>query len=76
MLGRDLTSYDAVILQRKLLPQWMLARLRRRVRRLLFDFDDAVWLRDSYSAKGLRRPEALAAVSRHDCRLRSGDRRQ
>jgi glycosyltransferase involved in cell wall biosynthesis len=51
-LGRDLTSYDAVILQRKLLPRWAVALLRRRVRRLIFDFDDAVWLRDSYSPKG------------------------
>jgi glycosyltransferase involved in cell wall biosynthesis len=42
-----------VILQRKLLPGWQLALLRRYVRRLLFDFDDAVFLRDSYSPKGL-----------------------
>ncbi len=51
-LGHDLTSYDAVILQRKLLPRWAVARVRRHARRLVFDFDDAVWLRDSYSAKG------------------------
>ena len=56
-LGRDLTSYDAVILQRKLLPRWATALLRRRARRLLFDFDDAVWLRDSYSAKGFTDPK-------------------
>lgn len=56
-LGRDLTSYDAVILQRKLLPRWAIALLRRRVRRLIFDFDDAVWLRDSYSPKGLDDPK-------------------
>ena len=49
-LGR--VEADAVILQRKLLPQVPLALLRRRVKRLIFDFDDAVWLRDSYSAKG------------------------
>jgi glycosyltransferase involved in cell wall biosynthesis len=59
-LGRDLTSYDAVILQRKLLPQWTVALLRRRVRRLIFDFDDAVWLRDSYSAKGFDDPKRAA----------------
>jgi glycosyltransferase involved in cell wall biosynthesis len=43
-----------VILQRRLLPCWQLLRLRRAVHRLLFDFDDAVFLRDSYSARGLR----------------------
>ena len=59
-LGRDLTSYDAVILQRKLLPRWAVALLRRRVRRLIFDFDDAVWLRDSYSAKGFDDPKRAA----------------
>ncbi|MBN9117880.1 MAG: glycosyltransferase family 4 protein [Planctomycetes bacterium] len=59
-LGRDLTSYGAVILQRKLLPRWAIGLLRRRVRRLLFDFDDAVWLRDSYSAKGFDDPKRAA----------------
>ncbi len=59
-LGRDLTSYDAVLLQRKLLPQWATALLRRRVRRLLFDFDDAVYLRDSYSPKGFSDPKRAA----------------
>ena len=59
-LGRDLTSSDAVILQRKLLPRWALGLLRRRVKRLLFDFDDAVWLRDSYSAKGFDDPKRAA----------------
>ncbi|MDY3552179.1 glycosyltransferase family 4 protein [Gemmata sp. JC717] len=59
-LGRDLTSYDAVILQRKLLPHWTITLLRHRVRRLLFDFDDAVYLRDSYSAKGFNDPKRAA----------------
>jgi glycosyltransferase involved in cell wall biosynthesis len=59
-LGSDLTPYDAVILQRKLLPRWAVALLRRRVRRLIFDFDDAVWLRDSYSAKGFEDPRRAA----------------
>jgi len=56
-IGRDLGSYDAVIVQRKLLPRWAVALLRRRARRLVFDFDDAVWLRDSYSAKGFEDPK-------------------
>lgn len=55
-LGLDLTHADAVIIQRKLLPRVSVALLRRRVRRLIFDFDDAVWLRDSYSAKGFEDP--------------------
>jgi glycosyltransferase involved in cell wall biosynthesis len=52
-IGRDLGDADAVIVQRRLLARLPLALLRRRVRKLIFDFDDAIWLRDSYSAKGL-----------------------
>jgi len=42
---------DVVILQRKLLPVWQLALLRRCARRLIYDCDDAVFQRDSYSHK-------------------------
>ncbi|QEL14903.1 glycosyltransferase family 4 protein [Limnoglobus roseus] len=49
---RELRTADAVILQRKLLPRWQLALLRRYAAKLVFDFDDAIWLRDSYSPKG------------------------
>lgn len=52
-LFRSLRSADVVVLQRKLLPRLQFAVLRRSARRLVFDFDDAVWLRDSYSPKGL-----------------------
>ena len=51
-IARSLGNADAVILQRKLLSRVELGLLRRRVNRLLFDFDDGVWMRDSYSPKG------------------------
>jgi glycosyltransferase involved in cell wall biosynthesis len=49
----------AVVLQRKLLPAWELARLRRAAAVLLFDFDDAVFLRDSFAPRGLHHPGRL-----------------
>ncbi|MGH9676894.1 MAG: glycosyltransferase family 4 protein, partial [Candidatus Acidiferrum sp.] len=51
-LFRELKGFN-VLLQRRLLPPWQLALLRRSAARLVFDFDDAVFLRDSYSASGL-----------------------
>ncbi len=51
-LYRSLRSADGVVIQRRLLPAFELALVRRWARRLVFDFDDAVWLRDSYSPKG------------------------
>jgi glycosyltransferase involved in cell wall biosynthesis len=56
-----------VLLQRRLLPGWEIALLRRTARRLLFDLDDAVFLRDSYARKGLhdrRRRRRFAAIVR------------
>ena len=52
-LGPRLAEADAVIVQRKLPDEALLAAIRRRAKFLIFDFDDAVWLRDSYSPKGL-----------------------
>lgn len=52
-IGADLTHADAVILQRRLLPAWQRRLLRRSVRRLIFDYDDAVFHRDSYSPRGI-----------------------
>src|SRR5205823_5325617 len=45
-----------VILQRRLPAWWEMAFLRRAAARLIFDFDDAVFLRDSYAARGLDHP--------------------
>ncbi|HEY7329110.1 MAG TPA: glycosyltransferase family 4 protein [Gemmataceae bacterium] len=42
-----------IIVQRRLFAGWQRTLLRRAARRVLFDFDDAVFLRDSYAARGL-----------------------
>ena len=52
-LIRRLRSAQIVLLQRKLLQAWQLRLLRRCSRTLIFDFDDAVFLRDSYSKKAM-----------------------
>jgi glycosyltransferase involved in cell wall biosynthesis len=59
--------HDAVILQRRLLPPWELQVLRKHARRLVFDFDDAVFLRDSYDRRGphsTRRQNRFGAIVR------------
>jgi glycosyltransferase involved in cell wall biosynthesis len=57
---RSVRHADAVVLQRKLLSRPEVAYLRRRVRHLWYDVDDAVWLRDSYARKGLHSRKRLA----------------
>jgi glycosyltransferase involved in cell wall biosynthesis len=49
---RDAASADVVILQRRLLPLWQLRLLRKAAKVLIYDFDDALFHRDSYSRKG------------------------
>lgn len=61
---RRVRAADAVILQRKLLPALQLAALRRSARRLVFDFDDAVWSRDSYHPRGLTSARRAARFRR------------
>ena len=46
-------GFDAVILQRRLMPGYQTRVLRSRAKRLIFDFDDAVFCNDSYSPKGI-----------------------
>jgi len=62
-----LPNSDATIVQRKLPARWQLLLLRRACRWLLFDFDDALFCRDSYAAKGThspRRRRRFAALCR------------
>jgi glycosyltransferase involved in cell wall biosynthesis len=76
-LNQDLCDADLVILQRKLLNPWQLFLLRRAARRLCFDFDDAVFLRDSYAAKGLhslgRRRRFVALIQASDLVVAGND---
>jgi glycosyltransferase involved in cell wall biosynthesis len=44
----------SILIQRRLLPAWENSRLRHRAESLFFDFDDALWLRDSFSGRALR----------------------
>lgn len=66
-LSRDVALADVVIVQRRLLSPWQLFLLRRQARRLVYDFDDAVFLRDSYHPRGPhspRRARRFAAIVR------------
>lgn len=67
---RGLGGADVVILQRKLLPFFELNGLRRSARTLIYDFDDAVFLRDSYSPKG---PESARRQNRFRATVRAAD---
>ena len=48
-----LKSFDVVILQRRLFPSYEVKFLRRNSRRLIFDFDDAIFCHDSYDPRGV-----------------------
>lgn len=51
---RRAAEADVVVLQRKLLPLWQLRILRKAAKALVYDFDDAIFHRDSYHPKGVR----------------------
>ncbi|MGE3808811.1 MAG: glycosyltransferase family 4 protein [Gemmataceae bacterium] len=58
-LTRQLANVDIVIIQRKLLASWQLYLLKRQGRRVVFDYDDAVFLRDSYHRHGVHSSSRL-----------------
>ncbi len=67
---RRANRFDAVLLQRKLLPGWQLAILRSCSRRLIYDFDDAVLYRDSYDPRG---PTCRRRAARFGRTVRAAD---
>jgi glycosyltransferase involved in cell wall biosynthesis len=52
-LQRPLSKADVVIVQRRFLAPWELPLIRRASRHLVFDFDDAIFFRNSYAPAGL-----------------------
>ncbi|HEV3203716.1 MAG TPA: glycosyltransferase family 4 protein [Gemmataceae bacterium] len=75
-LERELSIVDAVILQRKLIQPWQLYLLQKSCRTLVYDFDDAVFLRDSYAPKGLvsrRRQRRFTAIVQSADRVIAGN---
>lgn len=69
-IGRTLEDADVVILQRRLLAPWQLYLVRCASPRLIFDFDDAVFLRDSYSPKG---PHSIRRLHRFMATVETAD---
>jgi len=63
-MQRQLRQADVVIVQRRLLTLWELLLVRRAARKLAFDFDDAVFLRDSYANSGLASASRLRGFQR------------
>ncbi len=57
LLGRLLPGaggpVDVLIVQRKLFSNWQWALLRKTARRIIFDFDDAIYLHSSYHPAGI-----------------------
>jgi glycosyltransferase involved in cell wall biosynthesis len=61
-LLRDAREADAVVLQKRLPPAWMTRALRRRARRLFYDFDDAVYLRREGAEPSATRDRRFRAI--------------
>ncbi len=61
---KELQNADLVIIQRRLLTSRQLLRVRQAARVLAFDFDDAVFQRDSYSPHGTECERRLRGFAR------------
>ncbi|HMF18346.1 MAG TPA: glycosyltransferase family 4 protein [Gemmataceae bacterium] len=62
--GREIGSADMIILQRKIPPPWMLSLFRQAAPCLIYDFDDAVFIRDSFTGWGPHWPGRARSFAR------------
>ena len=60
---KTVAAADAVLLQRRLLSWWQIRLLRQNAKRLFFDIDDAVFLRDSTQRAAEPRAAGVPAAS-------------
>tara|TARA_R110002072_G_scaffold89232_4_gene199942 strand:+ start:67686 stop:68699 length:1014 start_codon:yes stop_codon:yes gene_type:complete len=65
LLGR-LSNYDLVFVQRKLFPIWFIHFLAKQAKRLVFDFDDAIFLKSSGEDSATRHKKFQATCRRAD----------
>lgn len=56
LLKRQLGTPDVLILQRRMPSPWQLSMLKQLAGHVIYDFDDALFLRDSFSPRGLYCP--------------------
>ena len=63
---RQAAAAQVVVLQRKLLPRWHLGLLRQVAKVLIYDFDNAVYLRDSNAGRGTASVWRSGPLRRHD----------
>jgi len=61
---REIGSADLIILQRKIPPPWMLSLFHQAAPRLIYDFDDAVFIRDSFTGWGPHWPGRAQSFAR------------
>ena len=62
--GREIGTADMIILQRKIPPPWMLSLFRQAAPCLIYDFDDAVFIRDSFTGWGPHWPGRARSFAR------------
>jgi len=66
-------QFDLIFIQRKLFPAWFVKPLAKRARRLVFDFDDAIFVRSSGEPSRVRDKKFAVICSAADLVLAGND---